>query len=110
MFDNADELIKKGEEMAGRKKKSKEKNPLFTEQEQHDMLCDMIGSIVGAKNINAFIIIAENNVTNHIKVCNMDEIRCLGYAEKIGLLMKNRMLIQMVKANENDKSKKRRNT
>lgn len=95
--------------MAGRKKKSADKKPLFTEKEQNDMLCEMIGSMVDVKDIKAFIIIAEGEDTNHIKVSNMDEVKCLGYAGKLALLMKNRMLIQMVKNNENDKPKKRRN-
>lgn len=109
MLDNANELIKKGEEMAGRKKKSAEKQPLFTQQEQEDMLCELIGSIVGDKGITGFILIAESETKDHIAVRNMNTVTCLGYAEKLSLMLRNKILIQMVKADETDKSKKRRN-
>lgn len=95
--------------MPGRKKKSAEKKEksLFTEGEKEKLLCELVGSIVGDKDIKGFILIAESEFKDHIAVRNMNTVTCLGYAEKLKLMLKNKLLIQMVKADENDKSKQK---
>lgn len=97
--------------MPGRKKKSaapKKEKPLFTEEETNTMLCNMIASMVGADKVTGFILVAEDDKQDYMKVHNMNSITCLGYAEKISLWMKNRMLIQMVGADEDYKRKQKR--
>ena len=97
--------------MAGRKKKSAEpKKDLFTPEEKDQMLLDLVGSIVGDKDVKSFILIADSGKKDHIRVYNMDNVRCLGYTEKLGLLVKNQMLVDMTKGpkDEDNKPKKRR--
>ena len=93
--------------MAGRKKKSaeKEKKSLFNREEQEKILCKLVGSLVGDNDIKGFILIAESETKDHIAVRNMTTVACLGYAEKLALMMRNRLLTQMVGVNENDKPK-----
>lgn len=95
--------------MPGRKKKSAEKKePLFTSEEYNDLICTYISGIVGHK-INSFIIIAESDDSDHIGMYNMKQVHALGYAEKLSLMLRNRLLVDMVKSNkEKDADNKRK--
>jgi len=97
--------------MAGRKKKSAEpKKELFTPLEKENMLLELVGSIVGDKGVKGFILMVESDTQDHIRIHGMNNVTALGYSEKLGLLLKNRMLIDMAKGdtNEDDKPKQRR--
>ena len=96
--------------MPGRKKKSaeKEKKPLFTDAEVNDLICTYVGGIVGHK-VDSFIIVAEGGGYDHVGIHNMKHVTALGYAEKLGVMLKNKMLVGMIKAQkENDENNKRK--